>query len=193
MENVLIISSNHNSEEVLSEFISESFNCVPKTAESAFRARQILESSPETELVIINAPLSEGSALELAEYIVENTIANCIIIIKQEKAEKIIERAEKNGIIVLGRPFSRNVLYQLIRTVEIAVKRSWKLYQETVRLEEQISEIKTIDKAKFMLMEYREMTEEQAHSYLEQYAMNKRKKKNIAALEIIDKISEQYL
>jgi len=193
LENVLIISSNHNSEEVLSEFISESFNCVPKTAESAFRARQILESSPETELVIINAPLSEGSALELAEYIVENTIANCIIIIKQEKAEKIIERAEKNGIIVLGRPFSRNVLYQLIRTVEIAVKRSWKLYQETVRLEEQISEIKTIDKAKFMLMEYREMTEEQAHSYLEQYAMNKRKKKNIAALEIIDKISEQYL
>ena len=46
------------------------------------------------------------------------------------------------------------------------------------QLEEKISEIQTIDKAKFMLMQYKGMTEEEAHSYLEQYAMNKRKKKS---------------
>ena len=44
-----------------------------------------------------------------------------------------------------------------------------------------------------MLMQYRDMTEDEAHSYVEQYAMNKRKKKSIAALEIIDKLSEKYL
>ena len=37
------------------------------------------------------------------------------------------------------------------------------------------------------------MTEAEAHAYLEQYAMNKRKKKSIAALELIDRINEQYL
>ena len=50
-----------------------------------------------------------------------------------------------------------------------------------------------MDKAKFMLMQYKGMTEEEAHTYLEQYAMNKRKKKILAALAIIDKLSEQYL
>ena len=44
-----------------------------------------------------------------------------------------------------------------------------------------------------MLMQYKGMTEEEAHDYVEQYAMNKRKKKSIAALELIDRLNEQYL
>ena len=48
-------------------------------------------------------------------------------------------------------------------------------------------------KAKFMLMEYKSMTEAEAHEYLEKYAMNKRRKKYIAAQEIIDLIHEQYM
>ena len=67
------------------------------------------------------------------------------------------------------------------------------VYSKNLRLEEKIREIQTIDKAKFMLMEYRKMTEAEAHAYVEQYAMNKRKKKSIAALELIDKLNEQYL
>jgi response regulator NasT len=93
----------------------------------------------------------------------------------------------------VGKPFSRTLLYQLVKTIDIAVNRSLKLYSENLRLEKKISEIQTIDKAKFMLMQYKGMTEEEAHAYVEQYAMNKRKKKSIAALAIIDKLSEQYL
>lgn len=62
-----------------------------------------------------------------------------------------------------------------------------------MRLEERIGEIKVIDKAKFMLMEYKNMTENEAHYYLGQYAMTKRKKKSVVASEIIDKLSEYYL
>ena len=73
------------------------------------------------------------------------------------------------------------------------MNRSLKLYHDNLRLEEKLAEIQAVDKAKFMLMQYKGMTEEEAHSYLEQYAMNKRMKKNIAALSLIDKLSEQYL
>ena len=135
----------------------------------------------------------DESGFELAEYIIEKTAANCIFMIKDENAEKISDQAEKIGIIVVGKPFSRTLLYQLIKTIDIAVNRSLKLYSENLRLEKKISEIQTIDKAKFMLMQYKGMTEEEAHAYVEQYAMNKRKKKSIAALAIIDKLSEQYL
>ena len=193
MENVLIISSNKNASELLSDFMKESFQCSVRTAETSYQAKNIFDAAPSIELAVINSPLSDDSGAGIAEYIIENTSANCILIIKAELAEKHMDRFEKSGIIVVSKPFNRSVLYRLIKTIDIAVRRSWKLYQETVRLEKKIEEIRTIDKAKFMLMQYRGMTEAEAHEYLEQYAMNKRKKKCIAALEVIDKLGEQYL
>ena len=193
MENVLIISSNKNASELLSDFMKESFQCSVRTAETSYQAKNIFDAAPFIELAVINSPLSDDSGAGIAEYIIENTSANCILIIKAELAEKHMERFEKSGIIVVSKPFNRSVLYRLIKTIDIAVRRSWKLYQETVRLEKKIEEIRAIDKAKFMLMQYRGMTEAEAHEYLEQYAMNKRKKKSIAALEVIDKLGEQYL
>ncbi|MBP5431176.1 ANTAR domain-containing protein [Ruminococcus sp.] len=193
MEKVLVISSNKNASEALINFLRDSFRCTPKLVESAYQAKTYLDVEPSVELTIINSPLMDESGFELAEYIIEKTAANCIFMIKEEHAEKINDNAEKSGIIVIGKPFSRTLLYQLVKTIDIAVNRSLKLYRENLRLEEKIAEIQAVDKAKFMLMQYKGMTEEEAHSYLEQYAMNKRKKKSLAALAIIDKLSEQYL
>lgn len=193
MEKVLVISSNISASQALVSFFRDSFRCTPKVVESAYQARTFLDTDPSVELAVINSPLMDGSGLELAEYIVEKTASNCIFMIKEEQAEKIGERAEKMGVIIVGKPFSRTLLYQLVKTLDIAINRSLKLYQENIRLEEKIREIQAIDKAKFMLMEFKGMTEDEAHSYLEQYAMNKRKKKSIAALEMIDKLNEQYL
>lgn len=193
MEKILVVSSNKNATETLLDFLRGSFKCSPKIVESAYQAKTHLESNLLTELVMINSPLMDESGVEFAEYVTENTTANCILLIKSETAEKISERAEKAGVIIVGKPFSRTILYQIVRTVDIAVNRSAELYLRNARLEEKINEIQSIDKAKFMLMEYKGMTESEAHAYIEQYAMNKRKKKSIAALAIIDKLSEQYL
>ncbi|MBQ9376169.1 MAG: ANTAR domain-containing protein [Ruminococcus sp.] len=193
MEKILVVSSNKTASDVLKNFLRDSFMCNPKCVESAYQAMMQLDSDPSVELVMINSPLVDESGFDLAEYVIDKTAANCIFMIKSELAESIEEHAENNGIILVGKPFNRTLLYQLIKTIDIAVNRSMKLYHDNLKLEEKISEIKTIDRAKFMLMEYKSMTEEEAHSYLEHYAMNKRKKKSLAALDIIDKINEQYL
>jgi response regulator NasT len=193
LEKVLVISSNKSASEALVNFIRDSFRCTPKLVESAYQAKTYLNAEPSVELAVINSPLMDESGFALAEYIIEKTAANCIFMIKEESIEKISDRAEKCGIIIVGKPFSRTLLYQLVKTLDIAITRSMALYSKNLQLEEKIREIQTIDKAKFMLMEYRHMTESEAHAYIEQYAMNKRKKKSLAALAIIDKISEQYL
>lgn len=193
MEKVLIISGSKSASDTLSEFIRNSFGCEVRTAETAEQARNIFDSNAPCELALIYSPLPDEYGTSLAEYIIENTASNCIFIAKAENAEKFREHAEKNGIITIGRPFNKSLLYQTMKIIEIAINRSYKLYEETVRLERKIDEIRIIDKAKFMLMQYRNMTEEEAHTYLEQYAMNRRKKKVISASEIIDRISEQYL
>lgn len=193
MEKILVVSSNKNAAEALVNFLRDSFRCTPKLVESAYQAKNVFDADPALELAVINSPLMDESGFELAEYIIENTTANCIFMIKEEQTEKIAGRAEKAGIIIVGKPFSRTLLYQLVKTIDIAVNRSLKLYDENRQLEQKIEEIQAIDKAKFMLMQYKGMTEDEAHAYLEQYAMNKRKKKSIAALAIIDRLSEQYL
>ena len=193
MENILVVSSNKNASEALVNFFRDSFRCTPKLVESAYQAKAAFDADPSVELAVINSPLMDESGFDLAEYIIENTAANCIFMIKEEQSEKVADRAEKTGIIIVGKPFSRTLLYQLLKTLDIAVNRSLKLYEENRRLEEKIADIQTIDKAKFMLMQYKGMTEEEAHAYLEQYAMNKRRKKSLAAMAIIDKLSEQYL
>ena len=193
MEKVLIVSSNRNACQNLSAFFKESFGCVPKAVESAYQAMSILENHSSTELTVINTPLMDESGIDLAEHIVSDTSSFCILIAKRENTEKIMDRADSNGIFVLEKPFSKEMLYQIVKATDIAVRRSDLIYRQTLRLENKITEIQTVDKAKFMLMQYRNMTEEQAHSYVEQYAMNNRKKKSIVALEIIDKLNEQYL
>ena len=193
MEKVLVISSNKSASEVLVNFIRDSFQCTPKLVESAYQAKTYLDSETSVELAVINSPLMDESGFELAEYIIDKTAANCIFMVKEEHIGKISDRAEKYGILIVGKPFSKTLLYQLIKTLDVALNRSLKLYAENLRLEEIIREIQTVDKAKFLLMQYKGMTEDEAHAYVEQYAMNKRKKKSIAALELIDKINEQYL
>lgn len=193
MEKILVVSSDQKTSEVLVNILRDSFRILPKVVESAYQAKMRLESNFDYELVIINTPLMDEVGINFAQNIIEKTTANCILLVKQEIAEKISEPAEKLGIILIGKPFDKTLLYQVIKTVNIAVNRSLKLYREKMRLEERIGEIKVIDKAKFMLMEYKNMTENEAHYYLGQYAMTKRKKKSVVASEIIDKLSEYYL
>ena len=193
MENVLIISSRKSSAEGLSVFMRDTFGCRIRTADTAQQAREIISVNRSWELVMINMPLQDENGLELAKYVAEDTAASCVIFVKAEEAEKIMDTADRSSIIVIAKPFSRQTLYQILKAVDTALKRSWSLYEETVRLERKIEEIRLIDKAKFSLMQYRGMTEEEAHTYLEQYAMKNRKKKTIAASELIDKINEQYL
>lgn len=193
MENVIVISSSNSAAETLTAFLKETFHCQVTIAETAHHAREIISNNRLFELVLINSPLSDETGIELAEYASEITAASCVILVKSENYEKISPRADRGDIILVAKPFSKQVLYQVIKAVNTAIRRSYVLYEENVRLERKIDEIKLIDKAKFCLMQYRNMTEEEAHSYIEQYAMKKRKKKTVAASEIIDKINEQYL
>lgn len=193
MEHVLIVSGSNGAAVSLAGFLRDSFRCTPRVTSSAYQARTLLDNDRETELVIINAPLLEENGVELAKFVIQKTYANCILLLKQENAEQMADLSDKYSLFLLGKPLNKPVLYQIIRTVDIAQRRAIRLYEENLRLEQKIKDIRTVDRAKFLLMQYQGMTEEDAHVYLEKYAMDKRKRKSIAALEIIDRINEQYL
>ena len=193
MEQIMILSGNDNAGAALAGFLRESFRCTPKVLPSGYQARTALENDRHTELVLINAPLLDESGVELAKYVTQETLANCILMLKAEQAEKLSDFPERHQVIVLGRPLNKPMLYQLIQTLDIAIRRAKRLAEENQRLEQKVRDIRTVDRAKFLMMQYEGMTEAEAHAYLEKYAMDKRKRKPIAAMEIIDRINEQYL
>ncbi|MBP0974016.1 MAG: ANTAR domain-containing protein [Oscillospiraceae bacterium] len=193
MERILIVSGSNGAAVSLSGFLRDSFRCTPRIVESAYQARMALENDRTTELVLINSPLIDETGVELAQFVTKQTAANCILMIKQDAIERMTEMAEHFQVILLGRPLNKAMLYQIIRIIDISVKRSQSIYEENRRLEQKIKDIRTVDRAKFLLMQFEGMTEEEAHAYLEKYAMDKRRRKPIAALEIIDRINEQYL
>lgn len=193
MEHVLIISGSQGAGASLARLVQDRFRCKPGVVESAYQARMALEKSPSCELAVINAPLIDESGVDLAKYVTQKTSASCILLIKQETAEQLGDLTDRHQVILMGKPLNKDYLYQVLQTIDITLRRALCIYEENQRLGEKIKDIQTIDRAKFMMMQYQGMTESEAHAYLEKYAMNKRKRKTIAALEIIDTINEQYL
>ena len=190
MEKILVVSSNKTASEALVNFLRDSFRCTPKLVESAYQAKTVFDADPSVELAVINSPLMDESGVEFAEYVTGNTPANCILFVKSEAVEKLGERAEKAGIIIVGKPFSKTVLYQIVRTVDIAVSRSAELYLRNACLEEKINEIKLINRAKLLLMEREGISEENAHKLIEKTAMETRSSKKAIAEQIVSRYKE---
>ena len=62
-----------------------------------------------------------------------------------------------------------------------------KMESKNRSLQEKMAEIRTINKAKWMLIENQKMTEAEAHHYIEKKAMNERLSRRKAAELIIEK------
>ena len=59
------------------------------------------------------------------------------------------------------------------------------LRRENMRLEKKVEEMRLVDRAKCALIQYRGMTEQQAHRYLEKKAMDTRKTRGTVAMEVL--------
>lgn len=194
MKNVLIISSGKNSSDMLSDFIKSAFSSEVRITDSVQQAKAILSGSQNYDFVLINTPLKEGNEFEFAKMITNMaSTACCIMFVSAAIHDKYCSYADQIQLLLVPKPFSKQMLYYIIKAADLTIQRSWTLHEENIRLENKIEEIKQVDRAKFMLMEFCSMTEEEAHAYIGQYAMKQRKKKTAAAMEIIDRINEQYL
>ena len=193
MEQILILSGSSGAAASLEGFLKASFPCKVTTLPSAYQARSALENDRHTELVIIHGPLIDENGTDLACYVTQHTNSNCILILGQEEAAQLAWLSERHQVIVLARPLDKQTLYRMVQTVDIVMQRARTIVEENERLSQKLRDVRTIDRAKFLMMQYEGMTEAQAHAYLEKYAMDKRKRKPLAAMDIIDRINERYL
>ena len=108
-----------------------------------------------------------------------------ILLVRQEAYEQVTYQCRNQQIFVIAMPFKRQVLSEAasfmlrLRTVLDDKDR------ELVRLRKNLSEIRIITSAKIHLMQTKQMTEEEAHYYLEKEAMDRSLSKREVAEEIL--------
>ncbi|MBQ5318858.1 MAG: ANTAR domain-containing protein [Oscillospiraceae bacterium] len=134
--------------------------------------------------VIINAPLEKEFGLDLA---VNASKQGCgvIIAVAGKVSNDVAAKLGNRDIFVLPKPFSDAVLFQVLRFVTLSKSNSNVLKSENEQLEAKIRDIKLIDRAKCVLVQYLRISEKDAHRQIQKRAMDMHTTQTEIAKDII--------
>lgn len=187
---VFVISSNENFHRYVRENLPDGDFTVSGGADSCTEARQKMMNN-RCAVILINIPLADESGTELASDLAENTAAAVIAVVKNEQEREFRQSLEPAGIFVLGRPFPHSTFHQVLYDAASAYARMQIISRENQRLQIKLIDLRLVNRAKYALIRYLGMTEEQAHKYIEQQAMNQRISKRTAAENILKTYENQ--
>jgi len=184
LEKILLVSGSEKTTKVISGLIIETGEYQIFTANNGVQASQIAVSA-DFNAVIINTPLADEFGTNLAEKIAQTTASCVIIIVKAELSAEISAKYDRLGIIVLPKPISKPLFFQSFKLACNLHRRLVGLKSENNQLKVKIDEIKLVDRAKCVLIQYLGMTEPMAHRYIEKQAMDMRLSKITIAENIL--------
>ncbi len=185
---VLIVSSSE-------KFSSSLIPLLPKYSCSLIqRANSIAMAKREMnerryDLVIINSPLTDDSGMTFCADISASDNTICLIIVKADICEDVTWRLYDKGVFTLSKPTSPSAIRQVLRYMMTARERLRIMQTKSVSLEDKMKEIKTLNRAKWLLIEHETMSEAEAHRYIEKQAMDTCSPKLTIANDIIGKYS----
>ena len=138
------------------------------------------------DLLIAAVPLSDGAGAERIIDVAErNPQVMVILLVRQEAFEQVTYQCRNLQVFVLSTPFKRQVLAEaasfMLRVRAIIADKD----SELVRLRKSLSEVRIVTRAKIHLMQSRQMTEEEAHYFLEKEAMDRSLSKKEVAEEVL--------
>ncbi len=185
MGQTLLVSGSEKANQSLAQFVRSTDRAERiLTAQSGGEARRLLLEQ-EIGILIVNAPLPDEFGHELAIHAVHTTAAGALLLVKEDTAEAAAEKVEPDGVLVLPKPLNRSMLFPSLRLLRAARNRMASLQIENRKLHRKIEEIRTVDRAKCVLIECCGMTEPDAHAYIEKTAMDQRITKLQAANQIL--------
>lgn len=163
----------------------ESELCFSVETEQSVSAAKRRLSDKEYDLVLVAAPLADENGVSFSIELCERK--NCVtaLFVAAENYEQIFSHVSSYGVYVLPRPISTQMVKQALDWMQSTRERIRMFEQKSGTLEKKMQEIRTINRAKWLLISERNMTEEQAHKYLERSAMDRCITKLAIAEEII--------
>ncbi|WP_265444138.1 ANTAR domain-containing response regulator [Acetivibrio straminisolvens] len=184
MDSILIISSSLKVSSSLEELLKLNSYSEIVLAKNAGEAKRILLDR-DFDLCIINTPLTDEFGGNLAINIANRGTAQVMLLVKSELEDEISDKVEDFGIFVIAKPVNRQLFWSALKLVSASYNRMKGLKKQNEQLQKKIEDIKFVDRAKCVLIEYLKMSEAEAHRFIEKQAMDMRVTKREIAARIL--------
>ena len=116
---------------------------------------------------------------------VADSYSTILLLVPNEHFDEISYRVEGYGILTITKPFEPFYFYNMVK-IAIAVQYKVQvLSSQTTKLKVKMEEIKLVNRAKMLLMSNMNMSEQEAHRYIEKEAMDRGMKRTAISEEII--------
>lgn len=157
-------------------------------ASSSGEARRLLVSQMY-DILVINTPLPDDFGIDLALDYSDSPMC-VMLMVKDEIYEQVSYQVIDAGIVTISKPSTKQVVYSSMKLLSALTTKLKRLEKKNRTLEEKMADIRIINHAKWLIIDKKKMTEEEAHHMIEHRAMDRRISKREAAREIIDDLED---
>lgn len=169
---VLIVSAAERFNNSLRRLLPETDYHPVRVAGSVNQAQRDLQERPY-DLVMINSPLPDDFGRKLAIDVSLQPGSVSLLLVRGELYDETYAKVMDYGVFTLRKPVSAALILQALDWMRAARERLRGLQKKTTSLEEKMSEIRLVNRAKWVLIESLNMTEADAHRYIEKQAMDR--------------------
>ena len=157
-------------------------------ASTSGEARRDLVSQ-QYDILVINTPLPDDFGLDLAMDYADSPM--CIMLmVKDEIYDQVTYQVIDSGIVTISKPSTKPIVYSSMKLLSALSAKLKRFEKKNRTLEEKMADIRMINHAKWLIIDKKKMTEEEAHHMIEHRAMERRITKREAAREIIDELED---
>lgn len=180
---VLVAGANDKLGESIAALLPKNEYEPPVFAASVGEIRRLaLEST--MDLVVLNTPLKDEFGTRLALDLADYNIA-VLLMVQGDVFDQVCYKVEDYGVLTLAKPVSRQSFYTAVKLLTAMRAKMLRMEKKNQVLQEKMQDIRTINRAKWLLITNLQMTEDEAHYHIEKKAMNSRLSRREAAEEII--------
>jgi response regulator NasT len=173
MKNALIVSYTGKSAALITEMLNDISVSQITVLKSAKEARRLIMEQ-DFDLVIINPPLEDESGEILSRQIVSQSWSQVILAVDEKDFDAVSAACEDDGVLTISNPINREIFRLALLLAKSADNRVKRIQAENVQLKQKIEDIRIIDRAKCLLISYLNLSEQDAHRFIEKQAMDLR-------------------
>lgn len=148
----------------------QGFTVIDEAHDGTNALRRIRAIQPD--LIVTDADLPGLSGIKLAEIVEEEDIAPIIVLTNTNNDGLWLDLEHPTNIVYLQRPLTKQGLLQTIQLSLVSHYRIKNLKEDIKKLQHQLEERKLIEKAKGILMQKNNLTEQEAYRRLQKQSMN---------------------
>lgn len=160
------------------------------TAETVQDARRAMERE-KIALMLVFTPLKDGEEIPRLFDMADRREIPAAYIVNREVYGETAYRLAGRNIFVLAYPLQMDQVVQTVSFLHQTQLKMALLFSEEERLRRQLQDTQAVCRAKCLLVEKRKMTEEEAHHFIEQTAMNTGLSKREAAQKVMKELERE--